>query len=149
MDDILEILRTAPTPQGSGLSGDRALLGDVPREALPLSPVDYLTTAIDSVAPLIKVKQRKGVLGGGASMPLPIPLNLKQRRRTAIKWVLASAENRKESKLAERVAKELINIAEGRGGAWDRRILVHKAGVSARANTRSAMTRRKLPKRMG
>ncbi|KAK5053074.1 hypothetical protein LTR84_002048 [Exophiala bonariae] len=141
MDDILTILRTAPTPQGSALATDRALLTTFPREALPLSPVEYLTAAIDSVAPLIKIKQQKGVLGGGASMPIPQPLSLKQRRRTAIKWILASAENRKESKLAERVAKELINVVEGKGGAWDRRMLVHKAGISARANTR---TRKRL-----
>lgn len=142
MDDILQILRTAPTPQGSALAADRALLTTLPREALPLSPVEYLTAAIDSVAPLIKIKQQKGVLGGGASLPIPVPLTIKQRRRTAIKWILASAENRKESKLAERVAKELINVIEGRGGAWDRRNLVHKAGISARANTRNRKTRR-------
>lgn len=143
MSDILEILRTAPTPQGSTLGGDRSLISTVPREALALSPVTYLTTAIDSVAPLVKIRQQKGVLGGGASMPIPVPLNIKQRRRTAIKWILTSADNRKETKLSERVAKELINIAEGRGGAWDRRILVHKQGISARANIRNGMRRRR------
>lgn len=142
MDDILDILRTAPKPQGSALAGDRSLATALPHEALPLSPVQYITTAIDSVAPLLKIRQQKGVLGGGASLPVPVPLNMKQRRRTAIKWILASADNRKETKLAERVAKELINVAEGRSGAWDRRILVHKLGIAARANARTKLRRR-------
>jgi len=143
MDDVLTILRTAPKPTGNVLAGDRSMVANVPHEALPLSPIQYITAAIDSVAPLVKIRQQRGVLGGGANLPVPVPLSVKQRRRTAIKWILASADNRKETKLAERVAKELINVAEGRSGAWDRRIMVHKLGISARANVRQMQGRRR------
>lgn len=138
MDFILDALRTSPT-KGNSSDSDRSLLTPLPRDALPLSPVTYLTAIIDSVAPLVKIRQQKGLMGGGAAMPIPIPLKLRQRRRTAIQWILAAAENRKEVKFAERVAKELINVAEGRGGAWERRQRVHKLAISARANVRVAM----------
>ena len=141
MADILNILRSAPTPQGSMLGNGRELVSTVPHAALPLSPVQYLTAAIDSVAPLIKIRQQRGVLGGGASMQIPIPLGVRQRRRAAIKWILSSAEKRKEPKVADRVAKEIMNVAEGRSGAWDRRGLIHKQGISARANVRNAARR--------
>lgn len=135
---ILNTLRTAPVPAGDASAMDRALLSDVPRDALPLEPVKYLTAVVDSVAPLVKIRQQKGVLGGGQSMPIPVPLTQRQRRRTAIQWILAAAENRRELALADRVAKEIINVAEGRSGAWERRQRVHKLAISARANVKAA-----------
>ncbi|KAJ9499141.1 hypothetical protein LTR99_005236 [Exophiala xenobiotica] len=140
MAAILDTLRTAPVPSASGSNqhgSDRALLLDVPREALPLEPVKYLTAVIDSVAPLVKIRQQKGVLGGGASMPIPVPLSLRQRRRAAIQWILTAAESRKELALSDRVAKEIINVAEGRSGAWERRQRVHKLAISARSNIKT------------
>jgi len=142
MASILDTLRTAPSPGGSdnsAVASDRALLTDVPREALPLSPVQYLTAVVDSVAPLVKIRQQKGLLGGGASMPIPVPLNRRQRRRTAIQWILAAAESRREQRFADRIARELINVAEGRSSAWERRQRVHKLAISARANVKQAL----------
>ncbi|KAK4937380.1 hypothetical protein LTR10_021989 [Elasticomyces elasticus] len=136
---ILNTLRTAPVPGGDASAADRTLLSDVPRDALPLEPVKYLTAVVDSVAPLVKIRQQKGVLGGGQSMPIPVPLSMRQRRRTAIQWILMAAENRRELALAERVAKEIINVAEGRSGAWERRQRVHKMAISARANIRAGI----------
>jgi len=134
MDEILDNLRKAPAPAGS-----HALITSLPPDQLPLSPVQYLTAIIDSVAPLVKIRQFKGVLGGGASMPVPFPLKRRQRRRAAIQWILAGAENRRETRLAERVSKELMAVAEGKGTAWDRRQRVHKMATSARANVKAAI----------
>jgi small subunit ribosomal protein S7 len=155
MSIILDVLRTAPTPSSQSNVAGRALLSDhqidtekskapwIPRSNLPLSPIQYLTSAIDSVAPLVKIRQQKGLAGGGASTPIPIPLKVKQRRRTAIKWILASAEGRKETSLAERLAKEIIKVADGSSSAWDKRQLVHRMAVSARSNVRSSLQRRR------
>lgn len=139
MASILDSLRTAPAPTSNAAVTDRGLLTDLPRESLPLEPVQYLTALIDSVAPLVKIRQQRGIMGGGASMPIPIPLGKRQRRRTAIQWILAAAENRREPKLADRVAKELISIAEGRSSSWERRQRVHKLAISARANVKSGL----------
>jgi small subunit ribosomal protein S7 len=72
-------------------------------------------------------------------MPVPLPLNKRQRRRTAIQWILTAAESRREQNLADRVAKELLNVAEGKGSAWERRQRVHKLAISARANIKAAL----------
>jgi small subunit ribosomal protein S7 len=77
-------------------------------------------------------------------MPIPVPLRLKQRRRTAIQWILKAAENRSEDKLSERVARELISVGEGRSSVWDRRGRVHKDAIQARANVRTAMGGRRI-----
>ncbi|KIX05684.1 uncharacterized protein Z518_03656 [Rhinocladiella mackenziei CBS 650.93] len=149
MDSILDILRTAPSPQGVIVAPDRALMTTLPRDALPLYPVQYLTTIIDSLAPLVKIRQQRGLLGGGASMPIPVPLTLRQRRRTAIQWILLGAESRRDIKLADRVAKELISVAEGKSGAWERRQRVHRMAISARANVRAALGGVKIKKKAG
>jgi len=165
MSAILSTLRTAPPPQlNPAFPGRTLLLSDsansanppnpsnpfspvspsdpqpathLPRSTLPLHPIEYLTTIIDSIAPLVKIRQQKGLAGGGASLPIPVPLGVRQRRRQAIQWILSAADGRKEIKLAERVAKTLVDIAEGRSSVWERRGMVHRLGVSARSNVRT------------
>lgn len=91
---------------------------------------------LDSVAPLVKVRQLKGMAGGGKTLPIPVPLGVKLRRRTAIKWILDSADKRTEIRLADRVSREIINVAEGMSSVWEKRLLVHRVAVSSRINVR-------------
>src|SRR4051794_20040967 len=147
MSFILNHLRTAPPPTPNPT---RPLLpGSPPPAHLPLNPIQYLTVAIDSVAPLIRIRSQKGAAGGGASLQIPVPLGVRQRRRQAFEWILDAASKKKSrgsgrGQFAQRVAEELISCVEGRSGAWERRALVHKTGTSARANLnyRGGMQRR-------
>ncbi|KAL8952905.1 MAG: hypothetical protein Q9222_001195 [Ikaeria aurantiellina] len=134
---ILNHLRTASPP---AVNPDRPLLpGSPPASHLPLNPILYLTLAIDSVAPLLRIRSQKGMAGGGVALQVPMPLALRQRRRQAVMWILDAA-SKKPSRgsgrggFAQRVAEELIAIIEGRSGVWDRRGGVHKLAVSARAS---------------
>ena len=154
MAKILDIIRTAPPPQANINIPGRTLLTDrqietektvapwIQRDALPLSPIQYLTSAIDSVAPLVKIRNQRGVLGGGKALELPVPLRVKQRRRTAIKWILQSAEGGKDVRLADRVAREIIKVANGMSSAWEKRAQVHRMAVTARSNVRLTVRRR-------
>ncbi|TVY19903.1 Mitochondrial 37S ribosomal protein S7 [Lachnellula arida] len=142
---ILNHLRTAPPPTPNP---SRPLLPGSPHPShLPLNPIGYLTLAIDSIAPLIRIRSQKGAAGGGAALQIPVPLGLRQRRRQAVEWILASA-NKKQSRgsgkaqFAQRFAEEIISVVEGKSGVWERRNLVHKNGTSARANL-SIMQRRR------
>jgi small subunit ribosomal protein S7 len=88
------------------------------------------------VAPLVKVRQMKGVAGGGKTLPVPVPMGVKMRRRTAIKWILDSADKRNEVRLTDRVSREIINVAEGTSSTWEKRLIVHKVAVSSRINVK-------------
>ncbi|KAK3945617.1 ribosomal protein S7 domain-containing protein [Diplogelasinospora grovesii] len=143
---ILNYLRTSPPPK---LNPARPLLpGAPPASHLPLDPVLYLTLAIDSVAPLIRVRALKGMAGGGFSLDVPVPLAARQRRRIAFQWIL-DVVNKKKSKgsgrtmFPHRVAEEIVAVVEGRSGVWDKRQQLHKAGTTARANLNSPNLRRK------
>ncbi|KAK4994940.1 hypothetical protein LTR66_005142 [Elasticomyces elasticus] len=124
MSIILTHLRTAPAPT---YSGNKPLLpGAPPASHLPLNPILYLTLAIDSVAPLLRIRSQRGAAGGGAALQIPIPLSLRQRRRQAVQWILDAAEKRKSrgsgrGLFAQKVAEEIVSVVEGRSSIWERR----------------------------
>ncbi len=134
---ILHHLRTASPPT---INPQKPLItSGISVSHLPLDPVRYLTLAIDSVAPLMRMRTQKGAAGGGVALQIPVPLGQKQRRRQAVMWILDAASKRAtkgsgRDGFAQKVADELIAVAEGKSGVWDRRGTVHKLGMSARAN---------------
>jgi small subunit ribosomal protein S7 len=145
MTRILSNLRTTPPPS---IDPKRPLLLlNTPASALPLNPVLYLTLAIDSVAPLMRIRSQRGAAGGGLALQIPVALGMKQRRRTAIKWILDAVKNKPSGggneALAKKIADEIISIVEGRSGVWTKRDLVHRTGITARANVKWAMTRKR------
>ncbi|GIZ44905.1 hypothetical protein CKM354_000808900 [Cercospora kikuchii] len=146
MSVILNILRTAPAPT---YNANRPLLpGAPPASHLPLNPVLYLTLAVDSVAPLLRIRSQRGAAGGGVALQIPVPLGLRQRRRTAFMWILDAAVKRKSKgsgndMFATKVADEIIAIVEGRSSVWEKRTAVHKLATTARANLNYSMRGRR------
>ncbi|GKT65976.1 LOW QUALITY PROTEIN: 30s ribosomal protein s7 [Colletotrichum tofieldiae] len=134
---VLNFLRTSPPPI---INPRYPLLPGAPPPAhLPLNPVLYLTLAVDSVAPLVKIRRIAGGAGGGRPLELPAPLAVRQRRRAAFQWIL-DVVNKKPSKgsgrtqFPHRMAEEIIAVVEGRSGVWDKRLALHKLGTATRAN---------------
>lgn len=133
MTKVMTILRTKPAPTENLRTP--IISTAPPLASLPSDPVAYIQTAIDSVAPLLRIKMVKG--SGGFRDAMPIPLGLKQRRRKAVVWILEAAEKKRDRlTLAERIAEEIVAVIEGKSTAWDKRQMVHKTAVSARANVK-------------
>ncbi|KAI9807028.1 MAG: hypothetical protein M1825_005745 [Sarcosagium campestre] len=136
MSIILQYLRTSSAPMASSRS---LLPGAPPPNHLPLNPVLYLTLAIDSVAPLLKLRSQKGAAGGGVALQIPVPLRLRQRRKKAMEWILAVVDKKPSrgsgpGQFARKFAEEIVAVLEGRSAVWERRNIVHKSAVGARAN---------------
>lgn len=146
MSLILNHLRQSPPPTPSP---NRPLLPiSTPFTHLPLDPITYLTLAIDSVAPLVRIRSQKGGAGGGVALQIPVPLGIRQRRRQAVKWILDVVEKKRsrgsgKAMFAQRFAEEVIGVVEGKSAAWERRLLAHKTGTGARANLSVANRRRR------
>lgn len=143
---ILERLRTAPPPSLD--PSNRLIPGGPPTTHLPLNPILYLTLAVDSVAPLLRIRSQRGAAGGGVALQIPVPLGLRQRRRTAVTWILAAVSKKRtkgsgRTMFAHKVADELIAIVEGNSAIWERRGGIHKLGVAARANLSFGNRRRR------
>ncbi|KAI9822092.1 MAG: hypothetical protein M1826_000552 [Phylliscum demangeonii] len=142
---ILSYLRASQPPQ---LNAMRPLIPGAPLpEQLPLQPILYLTLAIDSVAPLLRIRFQHGAAGGGVALAIPLPLGLRQRRRRAFLWILEAADKRASRgsgkyMFAQRIADELIAVVEGRSTIWERRTALHKLAVSSRINVHRGRGRR-------
>ncbi|KAI1364119.1 ribosomal protein S7 domain-containing protein [Xylaria arbuscula] len=134
---ILNYLRTSPPPKVSPL---RPLLpGSPPPDQLPLNPLLYLTIAIDSVAPIVRIRSLKGMASGGNSLDIPEPIDARARRRMAIMWILDVVTKKRSTgsgrkQFAARFGAEIVAVIEGRSSVWDRRQVLHKLGTASRAN---------------
>ncbi|KAJ4411324.1 hypothetical protein N0V82_009013 [Gnomoniopsis sp. IMI 355080] len=98
--------------------------------------------AIDSVAPLIRIRGFTGLAGGGKSLEVPVPVDRRTRRRMAWMWVMDAVSKKPsmgsgKKQLAHRIGEEIVGIIEGRSSVWTRRDQLHKLGTSVRANVNS------------
>ncbi|ROW02991.1 hypothetical protein VMCG_05734 [Cytospora schulzeri] len=145
---ILNYLRTSPAPR---INPQRPLLpGSPPPEHLPLNPNLYLMLALDSVAPLIRIRGFTGLAGGGKALEVPVPISRRARRRTAFMWIMDAVNKRPsmgsgKKMLAHRIGEEIVSVIEGKSSVWDKRNQLHKLGTSVRANLNSpALLKRKV-----
>lgn len=137
---VLNYLRTTPPPK---LNPQKPLLpGSPPPEHLPLNPNLYFMLAIDSVAPLIRIRGFTGLAGGGKALEVPVPIDRRARRRIAFSWIM-DVVNKKESPgsgrkmLPHRIGAEIVAVAQGTSSVWDKRHELHKRGMTIRANLSS------------
>lgn len=137
---VLNYLRTSPPPK---INPQKPLLpGSPPPQHLPLNPDLYLMLAIDSVAPLVRLRGFSGLAGGGKPLEIPIPMNRRARRRTAFMWIM-DVVNKKESPgsgrkmLPHRIGSEIVAVAQGTSSVWERRQQLHKQAMTIRANLNS------------
>ena len=81
----------------------------------------------------------KGAAGGGVALQIPVPLKVRQRRRTAMEWILDAVSKKKsrtsgKGRFAQRFAEEVVAVVEGKSMVWERRNAIHRQGLGARSN---------------
>ena len=87
--------------------------------------LEVFTTALNNVRPLVEVKSRRV---GGANYQVPV-----RRMALAMRWLRESAKKRSEKSMPQRLAGELLDAAEGRGGAMKKRDEVHRMAEANKA----------------
>jgi small subunit ribosomal protein S7 len=93
-------------------------------------PLPVLEQALDNVKPMVEVKSRRV---GGATYQVPIEVRAERRTTLAMRWVLDAARKRSESTMAYRLAAELQEAAENRGGAVKKREDTHRMAEANKA----------------
>ncbi len=94
------------------------------------SPIEVFDTAIDNIKPLVEVKSRRV---GGANYQVPVEVRPSRRLALAMRWLRDAARKRGEKSMELRLAGELMDAAEGRGGALKKREEVHRMAEANRA----------------
>jgi small subunit ribosomal protein S7 len=93
-------------------------------------PLEVFTTALNNVKPVVEVKSRRV---GGANYQVPVEVRPSRRMALAMRWLREAAKKRSEKSMALRLAGELAEAAEGRGGAMKKRDEVHRMAEANKA----------------
>ncbi len=93
-------------------------------------PVETFEKALEAVAPVLEVKSRRV---GGATYQVPVEVRPTRREALAMRWLVDSARGRGEKTMAARLAGELVDAADGRGGAVRKREDTHRMADANRA----------------
>ncbi|MBK9243537.1 MAG: 30S ribosomal protein S7 [Burkholderiales bacterium] len=93
-------------------------------------PLEVFTLAIGNVKPMVEVKSRRV---GGANYQVPVEVRPVRRLALAMRWLREAAKKRGEKSMPLRLAGELAEAAEGRGGAMKKREEVHRMAEANKA----------------
>ena len=93
-------------------------------------PLDVFNQALSNVKPMVEVKSRRV---GGANYQVPVEVRPIRRMALAMRWLRDAARGRGEKSMQQRLASELAEAAEGRGGAMKKREEVHRMAEANKA----------------
>lgn len=93
-------------------------------------PIEVFNQALSNVKPQVEVKSRRV---GGANYQVPVEVRPSRRMALAMRWIKEFARKRGEKSMGMRLAGELIDAAEGRGGAVKKREEVHRMAEANKA----------------
>ena len=86
--------------------------------------------ALNQIRPSVEVKSRR--VGGGVYQ-VPIEVRPERALSLTFRWLLKSAASRSDKTMGRRLAAELLEAAEGNGGAVKKKSDVHKMAEANRA----------------
>jgi small subunit ribosomal protein S7 len=105
-------------------------LEQIEKKAAGKDAMEIFGVAINNVKPLVEVKSRRV---GGANYQVPVEVRPVRRLALSMRWIKEAARKRGEKSMALRLANELLEASEGRGGAMKKRDEVHRMAEANKA----------------
>jgi small subunit ribosomal protein S7 len=93
-------------------------------------PIVLFEQAIRNAMPVLEVRPRRV---GGATYQVPMEVRPERRLSLAMRWILNAARARRGRPMAERLAAELLDTANGQGNTIRRRDEVHRMAEANKA----------------
>ncbi len=119
------------------LSGKKSIAEQIVYDALKIveektgaEPIATLKRAVDNVKPPLEVKPRRV---GGATYQVPVEVRPRRATTLAIRWIVDFGRKRREKTMAECLAGELLDAANGLGAAMKKRDDMQKMADSNKA----------------
>lgn len=103
---------------------------DIVSERKHGEPMELFEQALENVRPIVEVKSRRV---GGATYQVPVEVRPARRDALAMRWLVDFSRKRGEKNMAARLAGELMDAAENRGGAAKKREDVHRMAEANKA----------------
>jgi small subunit ribosomal protein S7 len=119
------------------LHGKRSIAEKIVYDALKIveeksgaEPVATLKRAIENIKPPLEVRSRRV---GGATYQVPVEVRPRRANTLSIRWLVDFSRKRREKTMAECLAGELLDAANGLGAAVKRRDDMQKMAESNKA----------------
>jgi small subunit ribosomal protein S7 len=93
-------------------------------------PLKVFRRAVDNVKPVLEVKSRRV---GGSNYQVPIEVKPERRMALAIRWLIGYSRQRSERSMRERLANEILDAAQMRGGAFKKKDDTHRMAEANKA----------------
>lgn len=85
---------------------------------------------LDTIRPYVEVKSRRV---GGATYQVPVEVKPNRQMALAMRWLTEFSRKRNEKTMVDRLANEMLDILQGRGGTLKRRSDVHQMAKANQA----------------
>ncbi len=93
-------------------------------------PLKIFRRSVENVKPVLEVKSRRV---GGATYQVPVEVSSDRRSSLALRWLILAARARAEKTMVERLANELLDASNNRGGAVKKKEDTHRMAEANRA----------------
>jgi small subunit ribosomal protein S7 len=103
---------------------------DVVKDRAKEDPVKIFKKAMDTVKPVLEVKSRRV---GGATYQVPVEVSQERRTSLAIRWIITNARARSEKTMREKLAGEILDASNNRGGAIKKKEDTHRMAEANKA----------------
>ena len=103
---------------------------DIIKEKTGKNPVEVFDAAMENIMPLLEVKSRRV---GGSNYQVPIEVRPDRRHTLGLRWLVQYAKNRSGRGMANKLANEIMDAANGVGGAVKKREDTHKMAEANKA----------------
>jgi len=99
-------------------------------ERAKTDPIEIFNKAIDNIRPMLEVKSRRV---GGSTYQVPMEVAPRRQQSLAIRWLLTFAGSRSEKTMADRLANEVLDAFNNRGGAVKKKEDTHRMAEANKA----------------
>ncbi|HEY7819933.1 MAG TPA: 30S ribosomal protein S7 [Vicinamibacteria bacterium] len=100
------------------------------RERAQDDPLKVFKKAIDNIKPTLEVKSRRV---GGSNYQVPVEVRPERRTSLSLRWLVSYARERPEKTMVEKLASEILDASQNRGGAVKKREDTHRMAEANKA----------------
>jgi len=92
--------------------------------------LEVFKRALENVKPVVEVRSRRV---GGATYQVPVEVRATRRTSLAMRWLVQASRQRPEKNMTDKLAAELFEAAQNRGGAVKKREDTHRMAEANKA----------------
>jgi len=93
-------------------------------------PLKVFKQAFDNIKPRVEVRSRRV---GGSTYQVPVEVSVRRQQSLTLRWMISAVDGRPERTAIERLAGEIMDAAQGRGGAIKKKDDIERMAEATRA----------------